>query len=250
MQFPAAVSLVAALLFGSCGAAQDDVPLTKGTYTDAKTNITFSTWTTPPAGAIGGSVGSAFTFGMVLPADAGSKDASEYIGLLRCQSPSTNTTWSGWCGIAHAGHMTNDLLLMAWPYGGEVLTSFRWATDYFMPVPYHGTTSPQLSVIRSSANASGYEIVYRCVKCFSWGDASRNYTESVSTSSGGMVLGYAQSFDPPISNAGCPERMTFGFHDAGYQQWEVDVKGDGVAREGYEKWAALAAGGVGRNGTM
>ena len=48
--------------------------MTTGTYTDAETGIKLSTWSsTSPA---------AFTFGMALPADALTKDATEYIGLL------------------------------------------------------------------------------------------------------------------------------------------------------------------------
>jgi cellobiose dehydrogenase (acceptor) len=59
-------------------AAQDRVM-----YTDPGTNITFGTW------SVGGSVNPAagqpqatFTFGMALPQDALTKDATEYIGYL------------------------------------------------------------------------------------------------------------------------------------------------------------------------
>jgi len=37
--------------------------------------------------------------------------------------------------------MTKDLLLMAWPYQGKILTSLRWADDYFPPVPFTATNA-------------------------------------------------------------------------------------------------------------
>jgi cellobiose dehydrogenase (acceptor) len=50
--------------------------MTAGSYTDSETGIALKTWTATS--------GSAFTFGMALPADALTKDATEYIGLLVC----------------------------------------------------------------------------------------------------------------------------------------------------------------------
>jgi Cytochrome domain of cellobiose dehydrogenase len=63
--------------------AQDDEKMTMGSYVDAKTGINFTTWTAQPDSNGNG----AFTFGMVLPEDATSKDATEYIGLLVCRLP-------------------------------------------------------------------------------------------------------------------------------------------------------------------
>jgi cellobiose dehydrogenase (acceptor) len=48
--------------------------MTAGNYTDAATGIKLSTWTATDGGA--------FTFGLALPPDALTKDATEYIGLL------------------------------------------------------------------------------------------------------------------------------------------------------------------------
>jgi cellobiose dehydrogenase (acceptor) len=52
------------------GAAQ----MTAGTYTDEATGIMLNTWEATS--------GAAFTFGLALPADALTTDATEYIGLL------------------------------------------------------------------------------------------------------------------------------------------------------------------------
>lgn len=50
--------------------------MTAGTYTDEATGIKLNTWEATS--------GAAFTFGLALPADALTKDATEYIGLLVC----------------------------------------------------------------------------------------------------------------------------------------------------------------------
>ena len=47
-------------------------------YTDPATNITFATWSSTPASNGWGK----FSFGLVLPEDAATKDADEYIGMF------------------------------------------------------------------------------------------------------------------------------------------------------------------------
>ncbi|KAK8020386.1 carbohydrate-binding module family 1 protein [Apiospora arundinis] len=163
-----------AALTAACLAASYVEPILAQTaYTDPKTGIEFGTWTE----------GTGFTFGIALPNDALTAAADEYIGLLRCTG--------GWCGISHgqSGQMTQALLLMAWPNEKEVLTSFRYATGYSMPVPYNGDA--KLTQISSSINGSTYEVLFRCQNCFSWNhDGS---TGSVSTSEGFLVLGSVRS---------------------------------------------------------
>jgi cellobiose dehydrogenase (acceptor) len=48
--------------------------MNEGSYTDAATGVKFKTWTAPGE--------SLYTFGMALPEDALTKNATEYIGLL------------------------------------------------------------------------------------------------------------------------------------------------------------------------
>ncbi len=54
--------------------------LAPGTYTDAATNITFATWSTPN-----------FLFGISLPQDAATRNVTEYIGYL---VRSSRESWS------------------------------------------------------------------------------------------------------------------------------------------------------------
>jgi cellobiose dehydrogenase (acceptor) len=158
----------------------------------------------------------------------------------RCHSSAADRT--GWCGLTHGGHMVSDLLLMAWPYKDQVMTSFRWATDYF-PAGVFNEGNATLTQISSWVNTTGYEVIYRCQNCFSWGGGGggqgggASSAEVSPTSSGSLVLGHAQSFDSP-ANPGCPDKITYGFHDNGYGQWGAALNGSTSAS--YSKWAALA----------
>lgn len=128
--------------------------------------------------------------------------------------------------------MTQALLLVAWPFGDQVLTSFRYTAGYQFPAVYAGNAT--LTTISSSVTDTGYEIIYRCQNCFSW-DAS-GAVASVSTSQGLLVMGRAQG-SKAVTNPGCPDKISFGFHDNGYAQWGADLTG--LAQSSYAKWAAL-----------
>ena len=58
--------------------AGQDPGMTQGAYTDPATGIDFTTWSADPDSDGDG----AFTFGLALPEDAATRDATEYIGLL------------------------------------------------------------------------------------------------------------------------------------------------------------------------
>jgi cellobiose dehydrogenase (acceptor) len=196
-------------------------------YVDADTGISFKTWST-------GTNSAPFTFGLALPSDALEKDATEYIGLLRCQI--ANNAVPGYCGLSHgqSGQMTQALLLMAWPFNGTVYTSFRYTTGYNMPLPYTGNAT--LTPISTTFKAGSFELIYRCQNCFSWNQGGS--VSSVSTKSGNLVLGYAAA-KTGLRNAACPDKAFFGFHDNGFGQWGAELK-DAVSKD-YAKFAALSA---------
>ncbi len=148
--------------------------------------------------------------------------------------------------------MTSDLLLMAYPYQGHVYTSFRYVADYFLPGQFGGPNgtngtsaafpAPVLSIISSRANATSYEVLYRCQNCFRWQQGA--YNESVHTAltadevESVLVLGYAQAGLGP-TNGGCPaSQLSFGFHDNGYMQWGAPVSN--ATRTSYAAWTKLA----------
>ncbi|KAI8963724.1 hypothetical protein F5Y11DRAFT_135832 [Daldinia sp. FL1419] len=201
--------LAAAATFGTT-LAQDPVK-----YTDPDTGIEFGTW-----------VQGDQTFGLALPEDALTNDANEYIGILKCST--------GWCGISHgeSGQMTQALLLVAWPYKDQVLTSFRFATGYNLPGVYTGNAT--LTQISSKVTDTGFEVIYRCQNCFSWDqEGSSGHVE---TSGGLLVVGRASAKTVP-SNPECPADIKFVQHEA-FGQFGAPLTG--LASAKYPEWAELA----------
>ncbi|KAL8403246.1 hypothetical protein RB594_008492 [Gaeumannomyces avenae] len=219
---------VGVLLFGHAWAQY--IEMIPGTYTDQETGIDFVTWSPQTGeGGVGG-----YTFGIALPEDALKTDSKEYIGFLQCSKTSPDE--AGWCGVAHAGHMVDDLLLVAWPHEGQVLTSFRYASGYYMPALYSGNST--VTQIRSAVNDTNYELVFRCQDCLWWSEEGYE-PGSLSTSNPDQyaTLGYAQSKAAP-QPAGCPGRIGFTFHDDGFAQYFAEYAG--AVSPKYKEWAALA----------
>lgn len=129
--------------------------------------------------------------------------------------------------------MTQALLLVAWPYQGQVLTSFRYAYSYQLPPVYTGDA--KLTQISSFVNDTHYGLTYRCQRCLAWN--ADGTPGKAPTSAGFLVLGRAQSKKDP-TNAGCPNQISYGFHDNGYGQYGAPL--DKVVNPSYSEWAALA----------
>ncbi|KAK3369187.1 cellobiose dehydrogenase-like protein [Lasiosphaeria ovina] len=198
-------------------------------YTDSATGIIFDTWPVPNGGS---QTQGGFTFGVALPSDALTTDASEFIGYLQCASKDSVNT--GWCGVSLGGPMTNSLLLTAWPKGDTIYTSFRYATGYAMPDLYTGNA--KLTQISSTINATHFTLVFRCQNCLQWNQNGQ--TGGVSTSAGFMVLGWAQAFPSP-GNPTCPDQITLDQHDNGMSIFGA-VLDSNAANPSYSAWAAKA----------
>jgi cellobiose dehydrogenase (acceptor) len=130
--------------------------------------------------------------------------------------------------------MTNSLLLMAWPYNGDILTSFRYATGYDNPGVYSGNAT--LTQISSSITASTYTLIFRCQNCLSWSQGGQ--TGGATTSSGSLVLGWAQAFPAP-GNPSCPATMDILQHDNGQGIFGAQLDSN-AANPSYTAWAAKA----------
>lgn len=98
------------------GLASSAVAQTQQFLKVPNSDITVWSWRMPDSASVKGG----FTFGYALPPEA-NKD--EYIGHIVGSIPSGN----GYAGITHNGGMTSNLLLVAWPDGTKVRTSFRYA---------------------------------------------------------------------------------------------------------------------------
>lgn len=130
--------------------------------------------------------------------------------------------------------MTNSLLIVAWPYDGEILTSFRYASAYAMPDLYTGDAT--LTQISSTMNATHYTLIFRCQNCLSW--SQDGVSNKVSTSSRFWLMGWAQAFPAP-GNAQCPDEITLLQHDNGMNLFPATL-GDEIANPSYTAWAAKA----------
>ncbi len=130
--------------------------------------------------------------------------------------------------------MTNSLLLMAYPYQGEVLTSFRFATGYVNPDVYSGDA--KLTQISSTVNSTHYSVIFRCQNCLSWDHDGA--TGSVSTSAGVLVLGWCNAFPSP-SNPSCPNEASILQHDNGLSVFGAALDSN-IANPSYTQWAAKA----------
>ncbi|KAI1180765.1 fungal cellulose binding domain-containing protein [Nemania sp. FL0916] len=203
-------------------------------YKDSKTGITFDTWVVPDtaSGAAGTTTVGGMTMGFAMPQDALTKDANEFIGYLKC--PSNSTVLTGWCGISMAGPMTNSLLIMAYPYDGQILTAFKYATGYDNPVPYTGDAT--LTQISATITATSYELIFRCQGCLSWNQDGA--TGSASTSAGFLVLGWCNAFPQP-GNPSCPDQVSIVQHDNGQSIFGAQLDSN-VANPSYSAWASKA----------
>jgi len=129
--------------------------------------------------------------------------------------------------------MPQNLLLMAWPYGDEVLTQFMWASGYDTPVPYTGNA--KLTQISSAVNGTNYSVIFRCENCLAWDQDGE--TGGISTSSGFMLLGWAQAYSSP-GNPSCPVNIRLEQHDT--QNIFPAIPDSNIANPSYSSWAALA----------
>lgn len=130
--------------------------------------------------------------------------------------------------------MTRSLLLMAWPHEDEVLTTFMFASGYDMPEIYTGDA--KLTQIASHINETNYSVQFRCEGCLSWNHEGN--TGGPSTSSGFMLLGWAQAYGTP-ENPSCPADVRVDQHET--QNIFPAVIGDStIADPSYSEWAAMA----------
>jgi len=129
--------------------------------------------------------------------------------------------------------MTNNLLLMAWPNQDQVLTSFRWASDYVAPSLYAGDAT--LTQVSSKINSTHYSVIFRCKNCLEW---SQNGTAGAAkTSEGYLVIGWCLASSSPSSPT-CPSAAKVGRHDT--QGIFGATFADSVAAPAYSSWAAKA----------
>ncbi|KAG7124919.1 Cellobiose dehydrogenase like protein [Verticillium longisporum] len=190
-------------------------------------------WTSPDTGIVyqsyTGSTG--MTYGIALPTNSLTVDATEYLGYINCPTPAGED--QGWCGLSLMPSMTNSLLFMAHPYEGEVLTSFHFATSRESVENYKGQAT--ITQITSRVTATGFSLEYRCQNCFNW--EQDGFVGGHATTQGFIVTSWALSNKAP-GNAVCPSALVIEQHASqGINGGSITP---GFTNANYATWAQLA----------
>ncbi|PVH99549.1 iron reductase domain protein [Periconia macrospinosa] len=119
---------------------------TPGAYTDPKSGISFSGFTDTASG---------YFFGIALPPTPG----TEFIATIGGKG-------TGWSGVSLGGGMLNKLLIVAWPNGAKIVSSFRKTASYGSP-PLFTTPTTQFHPIANGTytNATHWTYTFLCTGC-------------------------------------------------------------------------------------
>ncbi|KAF2463794.1 FAD/NAD(P)-binding domain-containing protein [Lindgomyces ingoldianus] len=188
---------------------------TASPFTDDKTGITFN----------GFQHYSGYRFGLALPENP----STDFIGQIVGPVNSTG----GWAGVSMASSMTDHLLIVAWPNGDEVVSSFRKATGYTSPPITTGNFSMTTIPTGTYTNGTAFSYTFLCSGCITDDDVGLSILEATT------VLGWAWSNQAVTDPTSASSALTY--HAAGFGAFGVTVA-DAESSE-YSTWAALATGG-------
>ncbi|KAI3605011.1 cellobiose dehydrogenase [Moniliophthora roreri] len=177
-------------------------------YTDPDNGITFYGLT---------EVVHQVTYGYVFPPD---ETATEFIGEI------VAPVEAGWIGISPGGAMINNLLVVGYSDGENVVGSTRFAKAYTPPEILTGTTLTSLA--STTVNETHWKWVFRCENCTSWEGGS------IDTSSTGVpawAFGDIAPSDPTDPASELTQHSDFGF-------FGIDFSEAHASAEDYERWIA------------
>ncbi|RDL38364.1 Uncharacterized protein BP5553_02704 [Venustampulla echinocandica] len=189
---------------------------TTSTFTDTDTGITFQRF----FGAK-----TQFGFGIALPENP----TTDFIGQMDFPTPAN----AGWGGISLADEMVGPLLLVAWPTGNNVTSSFRLAKNEDDSPPVT-TGSFAVSPIPqgTSANGTHMKFTFLCQNCI---DGKLGFAAG-DTNSAGFEMGWALA-SKAVKNAADPA-TTLPFHNSGFETFQAQLN---LARSAsFGEWAAMA----------
>ncbi|KAI8931525.1 hypothetical protein NX059_011182 [Plenodomus lindquistii] len=206
--------LVSSALFALRAVAQT----TSSPYTDANTGIKFT----------GLQHASGYTLGIALPETPG----TDFIAQI--QAPIANG--GGWAGFSMGQSMTGNLLVVAWPNEGEVVSSFRKATGYTNPAVATGDFTMSTIPDGTFVNETAFSYTFLCSNCIS-DDVSKGLVlyEAPSTN----IVGWAYSDDPLTDPATASAALNY--HSAGFGAFGLPM--DNAKSADFDTWAALAVAG-------
>lgn len=199
-------TVLSSALFALQVTAQSAAP-----YTDPKTGIKFNGYTADTG----------FTFGIALPETAG-KDF-----IAQIQSPIT----AGWAGFSMGQSMVGNLLAVAWPNDGKVVSSFRVATGYTSPSVATGDFAMSPIPDGTFVNDTAFSYTFLCSNCISE-DPLTGFVVAPELN----IVGWAQSDDALTDPTSASGALTY--HSAGFGAFGMPLA-DAKSAD-FAKWAALA----------
>lgn len=198
--------ILSSALFALKAVAQSATP-----YTDAKTGITFN----------GYQDASGYTLGIALPETPG-KDF-----IAQIQSPLT----AGWAGFSMGQSMVGNLLAIAWPNDGKIVSSFRLATGYTSPPVATGGFTMSPIPDGTYVNDTAFSYTFLCSNCI-----SEDPTTGFVISPDFNIVGWAQSDDALTDPTDAAVALTY--HSSGFGAFGMPLA-DAKSAD-FDKWAALA----------
>lgn len=184
-------------------------------YTDSNTGIEFQQYADSDTG---------FSFGIALPENP----STDFIGQLVIPL----TDGAGWGGIALGPGMTGRLLLVAWPNGDDVVSSFRYTSAYSNPDVYTNTTLSALPIANGTfVNSTHLSFTFVCETCAIGGETTFDLT------GGSGALGYAISSSNPTTPSDSSSALVY--HDLGSNIYVANFTAAESAS--YDTWASWAS---------
>ncbi|KAJ7594442.1 cellobiose dehydrogenase [Mycena floridula] len=163
------------------------------------------------------------TYGYLFPpAGAGMDD--EFIGEFIAPISAS------WVGVSPVGSMIRSLLLVAWPNGGQIVRSARYATFYPTNILDNSAmTGPVLTDLPGTkVNATHWKWIYRCQNCTTWADGS---IDSTSFGAPAWVFSNIGVDSPANPQSTFQEHTDFGFYGLDFSAAHaasVDVYNDAL----------------------
>ncbi|KAH8711898.1 hypothetical protein GQ44DRAFT_830240 [Phaeosphaeriaceae sp. PMI808] len=202
--------VIAYALFALRAVAQSASP-----YTDAKTGITFNRYKDA----------SGYIFGIALPEKSG-KDF-----IAQVQAPISR----GWAGFSMGQSMVGNLLVVAWPNDGKVVSS-----GYASPAVTTGDFTMSSIPGGTYVNSTAFSYTFLCSNCIST-DATTGLVMSSDLNIMGWAFSKGALTDPASVSATLP------YHGAGFGAFGMPM--DSAKSAKFDSWAALAVKGGGDSTT-
>ncbi|ETS78784.1 hypothetical protein PFICI_08637 [Pestalotiopsis fici W106-1] len=184
-------------------------------YTDSNTGIDFQTYFDTTTG---------YSFGMAIPEDA----TTDFIGQMVVPL----TDGAGWGALAMGPGMTGRLLLVAWPNGEEVVSSFRYTSAYSTPDVYTNSTLSALPIANGTfINSTHLSYTFVCEGCVIGGSTTFDFSADTG------ALGYAVSSSNPTTPSDSSTALVY--HDLGANIYVANFTAAQSAQ--YATWASYGS---------